>query len=121
MSGNAISETVLQIEIDNRNWSDVVIYILHDGRKTRFGEVTAASAVSKDIPIELVSADGTVQLLVHRIGGKESAAAHTTSNASSAADLQADNYLSPVVSIRTGRTLVLELESVLSRSTLSVW
>lgn len=92
----------LVLEVDNRNWSDVLIYVIHDGTHTRFLQVSAAKSVAHPIPAKLVGSDGTLRLLVHRIGG-------------------VDDYLSSPVSVRTGRTLALTLESNLERSSLGVW
>jgi hypothetical protein len=92
----------LQLEVANNNWSDVIIYMLHDGVRTRFIAVTAARSASAPIPTRYVSSNGTVQILVHRIGGN-------------------DEYVSPVVSVRMSRTVALTLESNLARSSLGVW
>ena len=92
----------LVLAVSNNNWSDVVIYMVHDGRRTRFTAVTAAGSASIVIPPRFVSSNGTVQIVVHRIGGD-------------------DDYVSPTVSIRMGHTVALTLESNLVRSTVGVW
>lgn len=92
----------LVLQVDNHNWSDVLIYILHDGKQTRFLEVTGARSVAQPVPPRLVSSNGTIRLLVHRIGGL-------------------DDYLSPTVSVRGGRTIALTLEGQLHMSTVGVW
>jgi hypothetical protein len=92
----------LVLEVDNHNWSDVLIYIVHDGTSTRFLDLTAAKSATQEIPGRLVGSNGMLQFLVHRIGG-------------------VDDYLSPVVSVRTGFTVSLTLESDLRRSSLGVW
>jgi hypothetical protein len=97
-----LSGDELQLEVANNNWSDVIIYMLHDGVRTRFIAVTAARSATAAIPTRYVSSNGTVQILVHRIGGN-------------------DEYVSPVVSVRLGRTVALTLESNLARSSLGVW
>jgi hypothetical protein len=76
--------------------------MVHDGRRTRFTAVTAAASASIVIPARYVSSNGTVQIVVHRIGGN-------------------DDYVSPTVSIRMGHTVALTLESNLVRSTVGVW
>jgi hypothetical protein len=96
------SDYDLVLEVDNHNWADVLIYILHDGRQTRFLQVTGAKSVSQPVPSQLVSANGTIRLLVHRIGGL-------------------DDYLSPPVSVRNGGTIALTLEGQLHMSTVGVW
>lgn len=92
----------LALEVDNHNWSDVLIYIVHDGFRSRLVQVTAARSLTQSIPRSLVGSDQTVQFLAHRIGG-------------------VDDYLSPQISVRTGYTLSLTLESDLRRSSLGVW
>ncbi len=92
----------LVLQVSNNNWSDVVIYIVHDGRRTRFTQVTAAHSAEFAIPARFVSSNGTVQLVVHRIGAN-------------------DEYVSPTVSVRLGHTVALTLESNLVRSTVGVW
>ena len=92
----------LQLEVANNNWSDVIIYMLHDGVRTRFIAVTAARSATATIPTRYVSSNGTVQILVHRIGGN-------------------DEYVSPVVSVRMSKTVALTLESNLARSSMGVW
>lgn len=92
----------LVLEVSNNNWSDVVIYMVHDGRRTRFTVVTAARSASVAIPTRFVSSNGTVQFVAHRIGGN-------------------DEYVSPAVSVRLGHTVALTLESNLVRSSVGVW
>ena len=92
----------LVLEVSNNNWSDVIIYMVHDGTRTRFTSVTAAHSVSFAIPPRYVSSNGNIQIVAHRIGGK-------------------DEYVSPVVSVRLGHTVALTLESNLVRSTVGVW
>jgi hypothetical protein len=92
----------LTLEVANNNWSDVIIYLVHDGRRNRFTQVTAARSTSIAIPARYVSSNGSVQIVAHRIGGN-------------------DAYVSPVVSVRMGHTVALTLESSLARSTVGVW
>ncbi|SRR6266566_3579602 len=92
----------LVLQVNNNNWSDVVIYLLHDGRRNRFLVVTAARSASVTLPARYVSSNGTVQIVVHRIGGT-------------------DEYVSPAVSVRLGHTVALTLESNLVRSSVGVW
>lgn len=109
---------VLALEVENRNWSDVVIYVLHDGSRTRFAQVTAAKSATLPIPMRLVSSNGTIQLLVHRIGGHDDSTGPVGGPAYATAR---DDYLSPVVSVRTGYTVALTLEDNLGRSTVGIW
>jgi hypothetical protein len=92
----------LVLEVSNNNWSDVVIYMVRDGRRTRFTVVTAARSASVAIPSRFISSNRTVQIVARRIGGN-------------------DEYLSPAVSVRLGHTVALTLESNLVRSSVGVW
>lgn len=113
-----VPATVLALEVENRNWSDVVIYVLHDGFRTRFAQVNAAKSATLAIPPRLIGSTGTLQLLVHRIGGHDDSLAPI---AGSFASHDPDDYLSPVVSVRTGYTVSLTLEDNLQRSTVGIW
>lgn len=95
-------EEDLVLQVSNNNWSDVVVYMVHDGRRIRFSVVTAARSAEFAIPARLINSNGTVQFVVHRIGGT-------------------DEYVSPAVSVRLGHTVTLSLESNLVRSSLGVW
>jgi hypothetical protein len=97
-----VPDDVLALEVDNRNWSDVLISVIHDGSRTRFVEVSATKSATLAIPPQLVGSNGTLRLLVHRIGGL-------------------DDFLTPVVSVRTGKTVALTIESTLERSSVGVW
>ena len=113
-----LAETALVLAVENRNWSDVVVYVIHDGVKTRFAQITAAKTVTMGIPARLVGADGAVQFLVHRIGGHDDAMAPAGGPQFAT---PRDDYLSPPVSVRTGYTVTLTLEDKLQRSTVAVW
>lgn len=93
----------LALEVDNHNWSDVALWIDHDGRRERFLVVGAAHSVVQAIPATLVGSDGTLRFVAHRIGGGS------------------DFYVSPKVSVRTGYTIALTLEDNLQRSSVGVW
>jgi hypothetical protein len=97
-----VTEDDLILAVNNNNWSDVVIYMLRDGRRNRLLIVTAARSASVALPARYVSATGTIQIVAHRIGGN-------------------DEYVSPAVSVRLGRTVELTLESKLARSSVGVW
>lgn len=99
----SIPDDVLVLEVDNHNWSDVLIWIQHDGRRSRFITVNAARTATEPIPATMVSSDGTLSLIAHRIGGGN------------------DYYYSPRISVRTGYTVRFTLEDNLQRSSVGVW
>ena len=95
------TETVI-LDVQNHNWADVIIYVVHDGRRTRLNTVRATKTTWLIIPPNLIGQVGILQLIARRVGAY-------------------DRYVSPSISIRTGSTVVLTLESDLSRSSVAVW
>jgi broad specificity phosphatase PhoE len=92
----------LVLEIENHNWSDVVVYVAHDGLVTRLTLVTANTNTALAIPPHLVGSLGVVRLTVRRIGGT-------------------DSYASEPISVRTGSTVRLTVESRVATSSVAVW
>ncbi len=92
----------LVLEIENHNWSDIVVYALHDGMLSRLTQVTAGRSVSVPLLPHHVGAMGMLRLAVHPIGGSS-------------------DYTSETVSLRTGSTVRLTVESSVSRSSVAVW
>jgi hypothetical protein len=80
----------------------MIIYVVHDGRRTRLNTVRATRTTSLIIPARLTGQIGNLQLIARRVGAY-------------------DRYVSPSISIRTGSTVVLTLESDLRRSSVAVW
>jgi hypothetical protein len=104
-AGNAdsvLAAEQLVLEIENHNWSDVVVFILHDGRSARLAQVTAGRSISVPLLARHVSAMGTFQLAVHPIGGSS-------------------DYRSEALSARTGKTVRLTVENTVGRSSVAVW
>jgi hypothetical protein len=92
----------LVLEIENHNWSDIVVFVLHDGLTSRLTQVTAGRSVSVPLRPQHVGAMGTLRLAVHPIGGSS-------------------DYTSESVSLRTGSTVRLTVESSVGRSSVAVW
>ncbi len=95
------SEKVV-LEVQNHNWADMIIYVVHDGRRTRLNVVTATKDASIVIPPSIIGQVGNLQLVARRVGAY-------------------DRYISQTISVRTGSTIVLTLESNLTRSSVAVW
>jgi hypothetical protein len=98
----AIPPEPVVLEVENHNWSDINIYVLHDGRRDRLTMVTAAKDVSMEFPTKLQGEMGVFRLIVYRIGGR-------------------DSYITDPISIRTGNTVRLTVESDLQRTSVGVW
>ena len=47
------TQTVI-LEVQNHNWSDIIIYVVHDGRRTRLNVVTATKDASLVIPASII-------------------------------------------------------------------
>jgi hypothetical protein len=90
------SDTQLVLEVENHNWSDIIIYVV------RLTSVTATRNSSLIIPANMIGQVGNLQLVARRVGAY-------------------DRYISQTISVRTGSTIVLTLESDLSRSSVAVW
>jgi len=92
----------LVLEIDNHNWSDIVVYVLHDGLSSRLAQVTAGHSLSVPLRPRHIGAMGTLRLAVHPIGGSS-------------------DYQSESLSLRTGNTIRLTVESRVAHSSVAVW
>jgi broad specificity phosphatase PhoE len=90
------------LEVENHNWSDIVVYVSHDGVATRLALVTANTNTSVPVPPHLLGSLGIVRLAVRRIGGT-------------------DSYASEPISVRTGSTLRLTVETRVATSSVAVW
>ena len=90
------------LEVENHNWADVVLYVVHDGVQTRFTQVAAAHKLSIEIPPRLQGQMRVIRIAARRIGGT-------------------DSYLSQAVSIRGNSAVRVTIESNLNRSSVGVW
>lgn len=90
------------LQVENHNWSDVVLFIIHDGHTQRFAQIAAAKDESFEIPSRLLGDQGTIRLGLHRVGGR-------------------DDYRTELVSVRTGDTIRLTIEGKLEHSSIGVW
>jgi hypothetical protein len=99
---DAIQATPIVLEVENHNWADVVLYVVHDGVHTRFAQVAAAHNLSIEIPERLQGQMGVIQIAARRIGGT-------------------DSYLSQSISLRGNSAVRFTIESNLNRSSVGVW
>jgi hypothetical protein len=90
------------LEVENHNWSDVVLFIIHDGRTHRFAQIAAARDQTFEIPSRFLGDQGTIRVGLHRIGGR-------------------DDFNTEPVSVRTGSTIRLTIEGKLEHSSIGVW
>jgi hypothetical protein len=90
------------LEVENHNWADVVLYVVHDGVQTRFAQVAAAHSVSMKIPPQLHGQMGVIRIAARRIGGT-------------------DSFVSQAISLRGNSAVRFTIESSLNRSSVGVW
>jgi hypothetical protein len=90
------------LEIDNHNWLDVVIYVLHDGERSRVGIANASSQSSFVLPARMVGQGHELRLLGHPIGGEGGTVTET-------------------VTVQPGQYIEWTLENDLNRSAIGVY
>jgi hypothetical protein len=90
------------LEVDNHNWLDVVIYVIHDGERSRVGTASASSQTNFTLPARLVGQGHEVRLLGHPIGGEGAA-------------------LTETVTVQPGQYIAWTLETDLDRSSIGVY
>ena len=90
------------LEVENHNWADIVLYVVHDGVHTRFAQVAAAQNVSMKIPPQLHGQMGVIRIAARRIGGT-------------------DSFVSQAISLRGNASVRFTIESSLNRSSVGVW
>ncbi len=90
------------LEVDNHNWLDVVIYVLHDGDRSRVGIANASSQSSFVLPARMVGQGHELRLLGHPIGGEGGTVTET-------------------VTVQPGQYIEWTLENDLSRSAIGVY
>jgi hypothetical protein len=98
----ALPPTPVVLEVENHNWADVVLYVLHDGIQTRFAQVAAAHNASIQIPSQLQGQMGIIRIAARRIGGT-------------------DSFVSQAISLRGNSAVRFTIESNLNRSSVGVW
>jgi hypothetical protein len=88
------------IDVVNHHWLDVVVYVVHDGRRDRLGTATATTTTEFKLPIRVLGAGRDYRLLGDPIGSRSGVATET---------LHAEN----------GEVVTWTLESDLARSTVT--
>jgi len=90
------------LRVANHNYLDVVIYVLHDGERTRVGTVTGSSSAVLYLPPHLLGAERVIQLLGDPIGSTDVASTEA-------------------ISVQPGQSIEWTLETDLSRSSVAVY
>jgi hypothetical protein len=97
----ASPNTPVELEVENHNWSDIVIYLVRGSQRQRLGMVTALGNTVFTFPYRRLGNSGDARLAAHAIGGS--------------------GYTSESVLVQPGQMIKWTLESDLSRSSLAVY
>jgi hypothetical protein len=97
----AALNTPVDLEVDNHNWSDIVIYLVRGTQRQRLGMVSALSNTVFTFPYRRLGSSGDARFSAHAIGG--------------------GGYTSESVLVQPGQMLKWTLESDLARSSLAVY
>lgn len=89
-------------QVINHNYLDVVVYVLHDGQRTRIGMVTGSSTQDFALPPRLLGQAGEIQLYGDPIGSTDFA-------------------LTELLFVQPGQHIEWTLESDLRRSSVGVY
>lgn len=90
------------LRIENQNWLDVTIYVVHDGQRSRLGAATAAHTTELEIPPTLLGQLGAIRLMADPVGSSQT-------------------IISPTVVVKPGTRLVWTLATDLTRSSLAIY
>jgi hypothetical protein len=61
----------IALQVTNHNYLDVVVYVLHDGQRTRVGTVTGSSSQILYFPVRLLGQGHEIQLYGDAIGSPD--------------------------------------------------
>ena len=98
----SISLEPIELSVENHNWLDVVVFVVHGGQRTRIVTVTAAKNASALIPEFALRHHGQIRLLAHAVRNPEP-------------------FLSEVIVVQRGMRIAWTLESDLKRSSVAIW
>jgi|SwirhisoilCB3_FD_contig_61_4782615_length_1202_multi_2_in_0_out_0_1 hypothetical protein len=101
-AANSTGSEPATLQVDNRNWQDVDIEVLHRGIRSHLGSVNAATTREFQFPQSLLGDLGEVQLIAHAIGTPFT----ITTN---------------VIVLKPGTQVRWSLETTLSSSTIAVY
>lgn len=91
-----------RLQVENQNWLDVVIYVVHDGQTSRLGSATAAKTTDFMLRSSVLGQLGTIQLIADPVGAP-------------------NGITSPTIVVKPGARVVWTLQKDLARSSLSVY
>lgn len=65
------ADEAVTLEVNNNNWSDVIVYVVRYGTRTRVGEVRSMSSRAIRLPQSLVASDGLLHLQLRPLGSNQ--------------------------------------------------
>jgi hypothetical protein len=89
------------VEVSNRNFLDVNVYVIRSGLRERLGTVRSMSTRTRDLPLSAAAGGGRIQLMAAPIGSQWA-------------------HLTETILFRSGDRIVLTVENSLSMSHFSV-
>lgn len=93
------AESGLTVRVENRNWSDVVIYAMRAGRSYRLGMVTSMNTIRFRLPPGLSVGGGDIRLVVDPVGsGRRFTTAPVMATAGQEVAFTVENHL-PISSV----------------------
>jgi hypothetical protein len=96
------SQSAITLQVTNHNYLDIIVYVVHDGQRTRIGTVTGSSAEVFTLPRRLLGQAHEMQLYGDPIGSEEFA-------------------LTELLFVQPGQYIEWTLESDLRRSSVGVF
>jgi hypothetical protein len=96
------SQPDVTLQVTNHNYLDVIVYVIHDGQRTRIGTVTGSSAQVFTLPLRLIGQAHELQLYGDAIGSEDFA-------------------LTELLLVHPGQAIEWTLETDLRRSTVGVY
>jgi len=91
----------VSLRVENHNWVNVVVYVLHGGQRTRLGMAVGSKTTDLTIPYWVVGQASTIQLYGDPVGSS-------------------DGVVTSAVTVKPWMRLDWTLETDLSRSALSI-
>jgi hypothetical protein len=67
---NTPTEEPVRLQVDNRNWNDIVIYAVVNGSRTRLGDVGASRSTMMTLPKALMPRSGLLELVLDPLGSR---------------------------------------------------
>jgi hypothetical protein len=101
-NGPVPARSDIEVQVTNNNWSDMTVYAVRAGMRTRLGTVTSMNTMRFDLPTAYAQAGADVHLVADPIGSR-------------------DAYSTQPIQIVPGQTVDFTIENHLAISNVAVW